>query len=446
MNEELIGKAIAEVMTGPHWRINKNLARYIGLENALFLTHLLDHFRMFSKRKRLDEEGYFYLVQSDIEKKTTLSLVQQTLIIKKMTGQEPFDQKTKEIIRLIEVKKKGLPARNYYRIVFDKLVEILSMDLDEDDDENADSSSYSNLGASSYSNLGTSDPCIKGTKDINNIDINNIGINKSTSNEVDNAPDGALSYLENSSQDKPVLRRRKIPLSEKPPYAPKDVKEIIDAWEGIGFPGHKNHTSKIYNGTVYSLKKLRRGVFFNDLEVYNDYKDRKFTKEEIVDAIKNFAWFVNNLNFSPTNGYRDRLRKTTLLDFLYNPFAKKDRSLLLKYIDLPPNNHPEMSKILFGSFKGMRRGIGELSVKERAKLVSGSNRLWDFYDKNRKKIYPQFIRTAKDKAELLVDALKDRFADGRIEAGHFCSDYTFNTVLPQYLERQAVLVDENIIG
>jgi len=421
-------KGLINLIGGAWWGLNKAMVKALGLETALWLTDLFSKFEYFSAKGDVDKDGFFFNTQEDIRKDTGLGFDKQTSITKSLVG-----------IGVLQVVKKGLPARNYYKIDIEKLSEIIGKWLSENQDP-----VHENNRVQSPGNPGTGHRGIQGL--INKNKGNKNKDNKSTSNEVDNVPNGTLLYSENSSQDKPILRRRKIPLSEKPPYTPKDVKEIINIWVDIGFPEHKNHTSKIYNGTVYSLKKLRRGVFFNDLEVYNDYKDRKFTKEEIVDAIKNFAWFVNNLNFGPTNGYRDKLRKTTLLDFLYNPFAKKDRSLLLKYIDLPPDNHPEMSKILFGSFEGMRRGIGELSVKERAKLVSGSNRLCDFYDKNRKKIYPQFIRTTKDKAELLVDALKDRFADSRIEAGHFCSDYTFNTVLPQYLERQAVLVDENIIG
>ena len=468
MDSELAGKAIAEALTGPHWRINKNLATYIGLENALFFTHLLDHFRKYSKEKRLDKEGYFYLVQGKIEKRTSLSMVQQTLIIKKLTGQEPIDSKTKKTVRLIDVKKKGLPARNWYRILFQELIEIFAMDLDQEDDENLNSSSCSNLGSSScsnlgtssYSNLGTSDPVEIGTKDNNNEGNNNEG-NKSPSKEGEYVPAGQSPLLDDPSDqnpienEQPVLRRRKDASgSKKVPYVSPNVAKVLEVWNGSGLRRHQNVESKVYASMVYSIKKLLRRDYFKNHLVFNGYKDKRFTVEEINQAIRNFALAALNPDYEPTGGYKEHLSKMSFPDFLYNAFAEDDsKSMFITYFEHPPklvrdnlpmpkDEHPEYTKCMKDFYaRKVKGGLGRLNGKQERKFVLAGQRIHDFFLENKKRIIPMFVKRVDDRVELVFDAVNEFYKEQGIQPGNFCSDYTFDHILPIYLERQAVLED-----
>lgn len=94
--------------------VNKELIRKLGLHEAIMIGELCSEYNYWEKCNKLDDD-MFYSTRDNIEYNTGLS--------------EHFQRKALKTLQdhgLIEVKKRGIPAVNYYRIVFDKLLILLS--------------------------------------------------------------------------------------------------------------------------------------------------------------------------------------------------------------------------------------------------------------------------------------------------------------------------------
>jgi hypothetical protein len=422
-------KGLANLIGGGWWGINKVTVKILGLECALWLADMLSKFEYFNDKNQIDDEGFFYNTQENIREDTGLSIDKQTFIIKKLVSEG-----------ILYVVKKDIPAKNFYKIDIDRWSELVGTWISEHKKPVSEK-----LGDQSLKNSETS--IRKNLELYNNNKVNN---NKGiiSSKEDNTLPGGNGS----TSSNKPlILKRRKIPLSEKPPFVPEDIKEILTIWNHSGLRKHQDITSKVYKETIHSLKKMKRGVFFNEHTITNGYQERKFTKDEIIRAIENFKLAALNPDYEPTGSYKDHLKKIGFTDFLYNPYSENgERSLFIKYFEAPPklcaeivripeDEYPEITKILIKQFiSRVKGGIANVSQKERGKLIYGSKMIYQFYKDYQKKIDPLFIRTVEDRVELVVDALMDNYKDN-VQAGNFCSDYTFDTILPIYLQKQAVL-------
>ncbi len=88
--------------------INKNLARAIGLNEAVIYSELLSRYFYFDERGRLGPDGYFYNTLADLESGTTLTQRQQDPAIKKLLK-----------LGLIKSKLAGIPAKRHFKIVDD---------------------------------------------------------------------------------------------------------------------------------------------------------------------------------------------------------------------------------------------------------------------------------------------------------------------------------------
>ena len=97
-----------------HWQINKQLARLVGIEAALFLSDLISKREYFSERGEL-EDGWFFNTQENIEKDTTLSEFQQRKAISILVEKG-----------FITIKKMGIPAKNHFIINDDLLLNYLT--------------------------------------------------------------------------------------------------------------------------------------------------------------------------------------------------------------------------------------------------------------------------------------------------------------------------------
>ena len=94
--------------------VNKTLIKRIGLHEALMLGELCSEYSYWKSTGKLDEEGYFYSTRENIEENIGLSSFQQR---KAMT--------TLKELGIIEEISKGLPAKNYYRIIESRIAEIM---------------------------------------------------------------------------------------------------------------------------------------------------------------------------------------------------------------------------------------------------------------------------------------------------------------------------------
>jgi len=100
--------------------IQKKIAKYIGYLPAIYLHDLIWKEEYFEKRGQLTKDEEFFNIQSDIEKTTFFPPYFQSKIIKIL-----------KVVNFISVRKGGgIPAKNYFKINFEKIEEILSLKID----------------------------------------------------------------------------------------------------------------------------------------------------------------------------------------------------------------------------------------------------------------------------------------------------------------------------
>lgn len=94
--------------------VNKELIRELGLHEAIMIGEMCSEYNYWEKCNKL-EDDMFYSTRDNIEYNTGLSEHLQRKALK--TLQEK---------NIVSVEKRGLPAVNYYRINFDKILTLLS--------------------------------------------------------------------------------------------------------------------------------------------------------------------------------------------------------------------------------------------------------------------------------------------------------------------------------
>lgn len=89
--------------------VNKNLIQAIGLNEAVLYCELLSRYFYFESKVLLDEEGCFYNTQYDLQAGTGLGEKAQRTAINNLKS-----------LGLIDVKRKGMPAKRYFKINLDE--------------------------------------------------------------------------------------------------------------------------------------------------------------------------------------------------------------------------------------------------------------------------------------------------------------------------------------
>ena len=93
--------------------LNKELARQIGLKESVLLADLISKEEYFIANGMTD--GWFFNTEANIEKDTTLTAYQQRKCIKSLKK-----------IGIIETKRKGVPARQYFKINEELVIKFLN--------------------------------------------------------------------------------------------------------------------------------------------------------------------------------------------------------------------------------------------------------------------------------------------------------------------------------
>ncbi len=88
---------------------NKNLAKNIGVNEAILYSELLSRWNYFKQRGQLTEDGFFFNTVKDLEDGTALSDYQQRRALNSLKDKG-----------LIEMEVRGIPAKRYFRIVEDR--------------------------------------------------------------------------------------------------------------------------------------------------------------------------------------------------------------------------------------------------------------------------------------------------------------------------------------
>ena len=85
--------------------VNKSLVQAIGLQEAVLYCELISKYNYFNSRDMLDDEGYFYNTQYDLQASTGLGEKAQRTAIGNLKS-----------FGLIEVELKGMPAKGHFKI------------------------------------------------------------------------------------------------------------------------------------------------------------------------------------------------------------------------------------------------------------------------------------------------------------------------------------------
>jgi hypothetical protein len=93
--------------------LNKELARQVGLKEAVLLADLISKEEYFIANGMTD--GWFFNTEANIEKDTTLTAYQQRKCLKELKKHQ-----------LIEVKRKGIPAKQYFKINEQQVMQLLN--------------------------------------------------------------------------------------------------------------------------------------------------------------------------------------------------------------------------------------------------------------------------------------------------------------------------------
>ncbi len=98
--------------------VNKQLAKQVGLKGAVLLADLISKEEYFIANGMTD--GWFFNTEANIEQDTTLTSYQQRKALKTLKKYE-----------IIETKRKGIPAKQYFKINEANLLNILSCEETE---------------------------------------------------------------------------------------------------------------------------------------------------------------------------------------------------------------------------------------------------------------------------------------------------------------------------
>jgi hypothetical protein len=93
--------------------VNKTLAHEIGLNETIIYSELVSLHQYWRKQGKLTDDNWFFCTIENLERNTTLTRNKQDRAIKKL-----------QELGLIEVERRGLPAKRYFKIT-NKIYELI---------------------------------------------------------------------------------------------------------------------------------------------------------------------------------------------------------------------------------------------------------------------------------------------------------------------------------
>lgn len=233
-------------------------------------------------------------------------------------------------------------------------------------------------------------------------------------------------------------QKKKAPKPKKTIFDIK-AEEYLDYWNTKGFQKHSKGTKR-YKQLVHDLKKLRRGTLIPGFT--EKVKMARF--EELVD---NFELAAFDPDFKPVNGFKARLAKASLQDFLYNTYLKgKIKSYLLEFA---LNPEPVIRTKVFDKemLEELRtvwlasQGLDQdhkLPYFEEDKLIGAANNLAEFRNKYYKKLglYSPDLNDQRI-ARWFIQAAFDTFEDTtKWDIGYLASQKMMS-VFPRWLTKNS---------
>lgn len=234
------------------------------------------------------------------------------------------------------------------------------------------------------------------------------------------------ALLKQSQQSK--KENRPSPISD-------DCKEIIDYWLKKGFKLTKDikFNRITSNNTILLINKVLK----------------KYSVDDIKYSIDQFYLASTDTGYEPKN--KTKYQEIKLDSFIqsYNGIDKTYYSYLDQFFryDLIPAIREDKFPILTNAIKSRYRKevIGNANVKftnkDEDQFRLAAIKVQEFWERNINVIRTCFNYGPRDKARLLIEAIKENLngKSSMITPGWLCTDFTFNQRLPAYLNSQGVM-------
>jgi len=400
------GTLLREILRhGNYITINKLLIKRLGIECAYFFSHLIEMHSYFEQKNELDKDNGFYCIQGDT---VDISRYQQRKYIKIL-----------EEYNLLDIKLKGLPAKNYYYLNWDNIEFFLDPDNEigeESRGEITTQQATKKLRNNPRSNLAPI---------YNKIRISNIRESNTLSKEdkVPNAgrkrPAQTFSKVRmekrvnhTSKKTKEKYNRKKTPKPK--PRNHRNLPNYVESiWNAANTTTTHRQGTKRWNEIVFYLSQLIDGTFMED-----KHFDKKFL-ETLPKEFLTKKWSPNEIKVGleylvkyTTEGYWPKEKKQfkSLPKVLYNENSGK--SMFLKAMADPPkpisesggkptDNDPQVNAIINSIVKNVYNN-------NESNINGGSNQILFFardmsetYNKLKKdrrlyRIYPTPAMFAKE--------------------------------------------------
>jgi len=283
-------------------KINKKILMIFGPEFSVVLLNLIDKFEYFDQRN-MTEDGWFFLTEQEQMENTGMSLERL--------------QKTKKNINevgFIEIKRKGIPAKLFYKINYQKIMGFLEINKENTtiDDENIRITTNNKLWLISVTggirersqvmaNIGN---YIRRPKEGN--------LKKETKNmERSRSP---ISQ-ENISSKKPSLKERNekfFPLAEKLSKTISSKKNIIHTTKQLNQWSNEFRILEEQNGielkrqrkVLYEYSKIYGLDYVPEVESGSAFRQKFIKIEAAIERHKNPR--KNNQQSKPTNRFMSK--------------------------------------------------------------------------------------------------------------------------------------------
>lgn len=404
--------------------VSKPILKLVGQDAAIWIADVFSKFNYFEKRGMLEEDGTFFNTQENIQKDTQISFYNQSMAVKKL----------KEM-GIIDVTRKGIPPKNYYKFNFDTLTELLSTD------QNICMSNDKTLDVTMFKDCPENGN--NKTKD------NKIKLNKYSSKEeykhFVTQSDNLVSSVDKQSKHTLIrtgMAKPKETIIDKPLNGP--YKKIFDYWQLSGLRTPKTQ-NKTYDKNVLALRGLLNGSLF----------DRKYTIDEIVKVIDLLKLAISP-DYSPTSlTSKEYYRNLYFYQFVLK--YPSNKSLFKELLDNPPkplketikpiaDPDPEITNYIKNFY--VERVLGDSTVKLTATdeniFRKTTEKLYQFHNDNKDKYQTPFI-TVGDIARFYTNAIVD-FIDKRHNSNMRNWDINFfkwgdffNKQFPAYLFDMAII-------
>lgn len=239
---------------------------------------------------------------------------------------------------------------------------------------------------------------------------------------------------------------------------------IIDKWnEQESLPTHSKGT-KTYANITKHLESLFKGTFFNNIPEFSRYKNYKFKRAEIMEAIRRHALVATSADYLPVN---KKCLRISLDNFLFNNYGQSADSCswFIYWLENEPklvaekrgeqilakDKNIDITKMLKTWYSDviMKGNNGHYSTSDIMNFVSASQKIKEFAEHKGKKIenvgYWIGMHDCQNLTELIAKLTMEMLEEYSNKTSkkigtHLLSlDRTYKEFLPEYLKETAYI-------